>query len=85
MNRKPNGFKEWRKLFHETASDLGHVVHGYHKANTHEWRSSNRRFQYELICRMSRIENQMHAEFEAGTASAMDAVLDMVFKRKTKE
>jgi hypothetical protein len=91
--KRPDGYKEWRKLFHEALNELGTTQHWYlewrynhlHKPGlswTAEQRKSHLRWMTRRIWyenqRVVRIRRQLRAESEAGTSSWCEAVLDML-------
>ena len=71
---KPNGYKEWRKLYWITLHHLGTVC------ETTDMMKKYPRDIHRLQSRIRRIKNQMDAEWEAMTTSCADAVLEMIYE-----
>jgi len=75
MNRRPETFQDWRRLYHAELNALGCEQYW-------QWSTSGtvrvNRYAYEMLDRIRRIRLRMEVEREAFTASYGKALLEML-------
>jgi hypothetical protein len=80
MDRKPQTYHEWRDLFHREQKYLGFLMWHQFKRDRRVYMTKE---AYQVIRRIERIKKQLEAEFDAGTTSAMQALLEVIFPKDT--
>lgn len=76
--KKPNNFKQWRKVLHRTWADIGREVEAeikYRKPRTIP------RDLWKLVERARRIRLQMEACADAYETSYCEAIIEMVMRK----
>lgn len=74
-NEKPQTYKDWRRLWHNLARDLGHAV----AWNLQHGKPATTRETWSLANQMYRVHLQMEAEAEACTSGWCEALLQLIF------
>jgi hypothetical protein len=75
MRTRPNDFFAWRTLYQQAASSVGHDAAYYF---THGREPKVLRDIMAGINRMERIHRRLQAELDAGTKSAIMALMELI-------